>query len=478
MPAVSFPQTNCRAGVSRGDITPPVGIYHRMWGAATHERATGVHRPLTATVLWLEPEGGDPSQALVVASLDHCLLDAGEIDLLRGSIAATTGVRPAQAQIALTHTHGAGLMSRSRAELPGGELIGSYLDGLAQQMGVLAAAAKSQSQPATIVYGTGSCGLATHRDFLDPATGQYVCGFDPDGPADQTLLVAKITPAGGEPLGAIVNYACHPTTLAWQNTLISPDYLGAMRETVERDLHAPCLFLQGASGDLGPREGFVGDIAVADRNGRQLGFAALAALEAIPSAGLDFTYSGPVVSGATIGTWQYEPRQPQPTIWQMLEFEVPLTYRPDLPTLAETQSQLAKWRSAEAAAIAAGDETQARDCHARVERLSRQLWKLSALPAGPAFPLRIVLARLGDAIWLLVPGEHYQSLQVALRERFPRQPLVIATIANGWQPGYIPPAATYGRGIYPEQIAVVSAGSAELLAATIAEQIANLLAPQ
>ena len=38
-----------------GDITPPVGIYHRMWGAATHDRATGVHKPLLATLLWLEP---------------------------------------------------------------------------------------------------------------------------------------------------------------------------------------------------------------------------------------------------------------------------------------------------------------------------------------------------------------------------------------------------------------------------------------
>ena len=76
-------------------------------------------------------------------------------------------------------------------------------------------------------------------------------------------------------LGTLVNYACHPTTLAWENTLISPDYVGAMREVVEQHTGAPCLFLQGASGDLGPREGFVGDTAVADRNGRQLGFAAL-----------------------------------------------------------------------------------------------------------------------------------------------------------------------------------------------------------
>jgi hypothetical protein len=110
----------------------------------------------------------------------------------------------------------------------------------------------------------------------------------------------------GKMLASIVNYACHPTTLAWENTLISPDYIGAMRELVERDTGAPCLFLQGASGELGPREGFVGDTAVADRNGRELGYAALSALTALPAAGTTFVYAGPVVSGATLGSWKHQ----------------------------------------------------------------------------------------------------------------------------------------------------------------------------
>src|ERR1017187_5087677 len=102
----------------------------------------------------------------------------------------------------------------------------------------------------------------------------------------------------GALMGSIINYACHPTTLGWENTAISPDYIGALRETVEQNTGVPCLFLQGASGDLGPRTGFVGDPAIADRNGRQLAFAALAALEALPAPGLRFCYQGPVVSGA------------------------------------------------------------------------------------------------------------------------------------------------------------------------------------
>jgi len=49
------------------------------------------------------------------------------------------------------------------------------------------------------------------------------------------VLVARITALDGAPAASIVNYACHPTTLAWENTLISPDFPGAMRELVERE---------------------------------------------------------------------------------------------------------------------------------------------------------------------------------------------------------------------------------------------------
>ena len=41
------PQSRCRFALAWADITPPAGIYHRMWGAAKHERATGVKKLVT-----------------------------------------------------------------------------------------------------------------------------------------------------------------------------------------------------------------------------------------------------------------------------------------------------------------------------------------------------------------------------------------------------------------------------------------------
>jgi hypothetical protein len=476
MNVVETPQTRCRVGIARADITPPVGIYHRMWGAAKHERATGVHRPLVATVLWLEPEVGDRSQVLVVVTLDHCLFDGPDVAAMQAAVATAAGVVAEQVLIGVSHTHAAGLMSRTRAELPGGELIGPYLDRLAVTLAELAQAAAVGRQVATVVYGTGRCDLAAHRDYFDEERGQFVCGLNPCGPADDTVVVAKFVGDDGRVVCTLVNYACHPTTLAWQNTLISPDYVGALRETIEQQIAAPCVFLQGASGDLGPRDGFVGDTAVADRNGRQLGFAALSVIESLPQPGMRQVYAGAVVSGATIGTWRHErvPEANRHKAWIIARWNTELAYRSDLPTVEAGQAELASWQQRETAATIAGQTEEAQVCHARVEQAQRQLWRLQSLPR-PKFPLPITLAKLGEAIWLFVPGEHYQSLQTKLREAFPEWPIVVSTITNGWQPGYVPPAEIYGRGIYQEQIAVVASGSAEEILAEISERLGAML---
>jgi hypothetical protein len=475
---VGTPQSRCRAAFARGDITPPVGIYHRMWGAALHDRATGVHRPLTATAMRLESETG--SGRLLVLGIDHCLLEGEEVTAIRDRVCREAGAKPDEIHISLSHTHGSAWLSRSRSHLPGGDLIGPYLDRVAEVCAAIAKEAMAAIKPATIVYGTARCSLAAHRDFYDTNTRQFVCGFNPAGPADDTVLVAKVVGEDGGRLGVIVNYACHPTTLAWQNRLVSPDYVGAMREIVEREFSAPCLFLQGASGDLGPREGYVGDVAVADRNGRQLGFAALSGLESLPPPGTYFEYAGPVVSGATLGIWEHRPvdagERTRQAAFAGRRLTIPLPYRIDLPSREETKASLAHWEKEEEVGRAQKDEVRVRECRAHAERMTRQIARLSTLPPGKSFPLPVGLWRLGDALWVFTSGELYQVFQTTLRSRFPSHAVVIATVSDGWQPGYIPPASRDGYGIYQETIAAVGPGGLESLIESVARELTGMVA--
>lgn len=471
------PQSRCRFALAWRDITPPPGIYHRMWGAASHDRATGVHRPLRATAAVFAPTEGSERQILL--ALDHCVMGRIEHEQLLTRVAELSGVRTEEILVVFSHTHGAGLMGLDRASLPGGDLIPPYLESLGEKAGALVKQCVASLKPANVVYGSGRCGLATNRDFWDEERRQFVCGHHPGAPADDTLIVARISDDAGNTIATIVNYACHPTTLAWENTLISPDYIGAMRDLVERDTGAPCLFLQGASGELGPREGFVGDIAVADRNGRELGYAALSALTALPRAGTKFVYAGPVVSGATLGAWEHKAldsgEAASLATWRITRWREPLSVRPGQPTIGEMRADLARFQEDEAAARAAGDDARAADCRAMAERRQRMLHRLQQLPAGDSYPLQVVLWRIGDAIWLGVQGESYSLLQSELRRRFPEKIIIVASIASDWGASYLPPRDIYGMGIYQETIAVVAAGSLELLIDSITGRIAQAI---
>src|SRR5690606_6669806 len=73
---------------------------------------------------------------------------------------------------------------------------------------------------------------------------------------------------------------------------------------VEEATNAPCLFLQGASGDLAPVEQYSDDSSLADRYGAQLGHAALATLYGMLPSNKQLCFDGAVASGAPLGVWR------------------------------------------------------------------------------------------------------------------------------------------------------------------------------
>jgi len=481
MHTVEFPQSHCQAGVARRDITPPIGIYHRMWGAATHDRSTGIHRPLTATVLIMRPTNAEAaSKPVVFVAIDHCLLWNREMNELLDRVSTSSGVERNQIVVFFSHTHAAGLMGHERVDLPGGELIPQYLVDLADTIADGIREASEQLQPAIFSYGSGRCNLATNRDFKDETLGKYVCGYNVEGEADDTVGVVRVASAADHSVMAtIVNYACHPTTLAWDNTLVSPDYPGAMCEVVETATAAPCFFIQGASGDIGPRHGFVGDTTVADKNGRQLGYAALSALEDLPPVDAQMKYGGAVISGATIGNWGYEnsssTQRARASVWQERRSEVALAYRDDLPRHGELQQEAAEWRAKEESATESGDADAARDARAMIERMTRRLVRVAHLDDAESYPYPIRLWKMGDAVWVALDGEHYNVLQRNLRQRFAGIPLIIGTLANGSDVWYLPDKDSYGKGLYQEDASILDKGSLEKLEAALVQQIEKLL---
>jgi hypothetical protein len=422
-------------GVARRDTTPPPGIYARMWGAAKHDVAEGVHRPLCTTVLALQARAGGPVRLLV--GIDLALLgdfgSGSDTERILAPVREALGLTDGRLLVNCSHTHSAPWAATSRSHMPGGELIGPYLDQMGQALLEAGREAVAGLVPATLTWATGRCDLAGNRDFPDPDAGgeRVVCGFNPSAHADDTLVVGRVTrDDGGDVTATIVNYACHPTTLAWENTLISPDYIGAMRELVEQHTGgAPCLFLHGASGELGPAHQYVGDPAVADRHGRRLGFSALAALEGMLPPGEALGYAGVTESGAPLAVWLPTPFTPSGVL-SGDAIEVPLPLKP-MPTAAELEAQLET----------TGDRALA-------ERLFRKLQIVRSLDGGDAQPLPAWVWRVGESLVVAHPNEAYSCFQEDLRRAFPGHTVVVMNTSGASEMGYLYPPELDGRDIY------------------------------
>lgn len=446
------PRTRARVGVARRDITPPVGIRAKSWGPADWERSEGTHRPFELTALAIV--AADQRPRLLLAVDGTWWRRVADEKGVRGAILAALGLEPDQVMLSLSHTHAGAVLCAADAHLPGGELIPGYLEDLSAAAIAAGREALRGVRPGLIEWTAGRCGLAADRE-LDVG-GRAFVGYNPAMPADDTVMIGRIS-VDGEVLATLVNYACHPTTLAWQSRKVSPDYVGAMRETVEAATRSPCLFVQGASGELAPREQYTGDLSIADRHGRSLGHAVMAALDALPMPGEELTLDGIVESGAPLAIWTGRPAKGGDASGGAFAIvELPLRELPTIDELSEGWSGI--------------------DPRSREERLGRARNLRDGYITGPTVRHPVWAWRLGDAIVVGHPGEAYSRLQVTLRTRFPDVPIVVMNLTNG--PGfvYVPTREAYERGAYQAWQTPLAPGALDLLEAHAGAMVADLLA--
>ena len=284
------------------------------------------------------------------------------------------------------------------------------------------------------------------------------------------VQVLRVRTTEGRDLGTLVTYPCHPTTLAWENSLISPDYIGALREVVESSSGVPCQFLLAPCGDIGPRHGFVGNVEIADSNGRQLGHSALSAWHSLDHTDGDFVYRGPVLSGATLGEWRYEGWSDVEAVFSHERFQVDLPYRKDLRSPAVVKDELTEWE----AKGETPDSTQpdrAGTARAMAERCRREWERVESLPAGDTYPLQVDHLRLGTIDVILVEGEPYFQLLADLQAAAPDREIVVGVLSEGSRCSYMPTRESYSKQLYQVDVSLLAAGCLE----TLTEEIASRL---
>ena len=444
-----------RIGIARAAITPPAGIYARLWGSAKHDIPKGVHKPLLASCVVFADENGANELALLALDLSWWRTKSDEREL-RSAITRSANLAEERLLLHVSHTHAAPATAIELADRPGGQLIAGYREQIKNTCIALVAAARANLAPATLSWATGSCRLAYNRNLVSPEDGTIIVGLNPTVKADDTLLVGRIADTQGRVRATLVNYACHPTSLGGGNQLVSPDYVGAMRETIEASTgQAECLFLHGASGDLTPRRSFAADVAVADQNGREIGHAALATLAAMFPAGVSLQYEGIEESGAKLAVWREQYTKGNTRLAaRRVTVRLELVKMPSLEELTQ--------------AIQASTEEYQR------ERLRRKLALRETVGDGEAADFAFIIWRLGDAFLVALPAEAHSAFQIELRQRFPEREIAVLNIVNGYL-SYLPPRADYALNTYQVQVALYQAGAAELVLEAAATTIEEML---
>ncbi|MEA2526533.1 MAG: hypothetical protein QOF73_3760 [Thermomicrobiales bacterium] len=459
-----------RAGVGRAIITPPLSMPHASWGAQTHVLPDGVETDLWLTVLVV----GDGTTTAAIVDLDLMLISRAESDAIRNAVAEVLAVPPQAVRVAVTHSHAGPPASSYDWIKEGAEALQGYYRLLPAYAAGAARSALRDLRPARVAVGNGESHVAVNRREHGPA-GRTITGVNPDGPIDPDVFVLRIDALTGDPIATIVGYTMHPTTLGPSNRIVSPDWPGHLKRTVESLTGATCIFAQGATGDVGPGpDGFTDDLSVAQRLGAQVGCEAARVWFGLRLPAVAHRYDRVWESGAPLGKWTADPLpEPDPVV-RATEIEIAAPVRPQ-PTveeaaavLADAERRLADLRAAGAPAVDVEAATFA------AKRANMAMTRVRDFSGKSEFPLRLHLLQIGPAVLAAVEGEPFNRIARDVKAASPATATWFGGYVGGWY-GYIPTPEEYPRRGYEVDTAAFAPEAADYIVAETVAAIRGLL---
>jgi len=386
---------------------------------------------------------------VAILDCDLIYLHPPLVDEIRDAIAVFLGTRRSHVLINCTHSHSAptsspvkigGEQDRVRPEEE------AYIRSLPHLLLSAVKQAKSAMQPARIGAGAGRIALSVNRREKLP-DGRVVLGDNRGGPVDHTVGVVRVDCLDGRPLAALVNYTCHPIFAGSASRVISPDYPGPMRRTVERETGATCLFLQGATGNINPRNPMHPDTREAERAGTMLGLeAAKTFLEIDTRATVERDYW--LTSVATFHLVRREPAEStRPDRVGARETVLSLPLAP-LPSAGQARCILEE-RSVALEQVIRQTADPDEQNPFRYQKMWAQML-VASIEQNTALlsaSVPVQALSLNDVGIVGVAAELFVEIQLAIKEASPFASTLVAAYSNGCI-GYLPVAEAYPDGGY------------------------------
>jgi hypothetical protein len=453
------------AGVARASIAPPAGIPHLNWGSQTHVEATGVD-PAGMVVTALVLSNGNQKFAMV--DMDALFVSDGDEIIRRAS--AKTGIPAAHIRIGATHTHSGPAFQREKGPLGVDpkryeSMMTAYGALVIERVTTAIEEANRALRPAHAGGMRGAGTINYNRRVRATADTPPAVGIRPDGYVDRDLVVMRIDDAAGKPYAVVVNFQCHGTVLTYENKVVSPDWIGMTRKTVERNFPgALCLYFQGAAGNQGPIEGGTGDVSVAHRLGTTLGLEASALAAQIETVRREPRLEGYVESTAFAARQPWRVSGPRDATLRFVTKTLDLPPRRYTPQeIDDMASRAGKAERELEPARQSGDPWKKHQAEAKWRRWNDLLekWKKPYDPTPVKVDVQIL--RIGDVAIVAMPGEPFAEIGAAVKKASPFPVTMFCGYSTGRGGDYMPIESEYRYGGYEVERTPYGTGAAAKL---------------
>ena len=446
------------AGVGRVDISPPVGVAHAGWGAQTHQVSIGNDMPLLVTAV-VVTNGGIQ---LAIVDVDIGIFTGQQDHDIRQLISRKAKIPFENIRLAYSHTH-SGPITFGEWIKDGIELANEWWNTIPDACAEAVVEAKNSLLPARSGFGRGSCDTNINRR---PArkNGELFTGRNWDGFVDRDVDVVGLDDADGNPIATIVNYAMHPTIMAHENQWVTPDFPGRMREVVEHTVGGLCLFLQGASGNQGPVDGFTGDLRVYRKAGAQLGAEASRVRLSIDPLEREERLDNILLSGADLGIYTDVPIGESDDTVAVHNLTVDLPTR-EVANVEDAQKAFdvgAKELEGIRASGASVDEIQRAVSKVMRANIYLNVARNSALYVKDGvINLGIQSMRIGETVLVSAPVEPFAELADEIKKRSGAPNTVFSGFSNGHY-AYLTTDMAFEEGGYEVSVTPFAPGAAGL----------------
>lgn len=398
-------------GIAEVNYTPQVGLDMAGNYRGNDYASRGVHDSLYAKALVAANQKGEKVALLTV---DICFIPKETIEMMRNYIAAHSTIKAENVMIMATHTHSGPVADINAPKVK--EFLSKAASAVVE--------ADKNLKPSVLSVGRSTEDRISHNRRLKCIDGTtHMCwerfqpGFviGPWGPIDPEVITLSVKQDGKEK-GAIVNFACHATTLTGNNWLYTADYPGYMAESIRRvkgNDFMP-LFFNGTCGNVTQvdyRVGFPDTYQECQRIGYMLGVAALQAIsneKPVSSDVLKVSKEMVPIKHLTITDEQYNWAQ---AIMKKVEKEgMPPAQADGIP-----------------------DAQYAKD------------WLEMHKTQDKVDSLEVMVVRIGDAAFVGLPGEMFTEFGMDIKKQSPCSNTMVMGLTND-ERGYFPTKVSFTQG--------------------------------